>query len=272
MSKVLPLLLCLAAAAGAQTTDEIRGRKVVEEAIAGLGGDRFMNMRDRTEFGRGYSFYNEQLSGLSRAKIYTRYLTVPEPSINGFFGLRERQGFGKKEKEEDWYVIFNENAEGYEVTYRGAKPVPAATIRRWRDGVMHNAFYILRMRLKEPGMIVESRGADVIDNQPVEIVDFTDSDNRVTRVYFHRSTKLPVKQEYVRRDQGERFEEVTLWSKYRDVNGIMWPFATRRERDGQKIFEIFDEAVEMNKDLTDDLFTLPADVKILDEKKPSGKK
>ena len=116
-------------------------------------------------------------------------------------------------------------------------------------------------------MIVESKGADVVDNQPVQIVDFTDSDNRVTRVYFHRSTKLPVKQEYVRRDQGERFEEVTLWSKYRDVDGIMWPFATRRERDGEKIFEIFDEAVEFNKDLTDDLFTLPGSVKILPKAK-----
>lgn len=271
MTRLLPLLLCLAAAAGAQTTNEIRGKKVVEAAIAALGGDRFMNMRDRLETGRGYSFYNSQLSGLTQAKIYTRYLTVPEPAINGFFGLRERQGFGKKGKE-DWYVIFNENGQGYEVTYRGAKPVPAATIKRWRDGVMHNAFYLLRMRLKEPGMIVESRGADVVDNQPVEVVDFTDSDNRVTRVYFQRSTMLPVKQEYVRRDQGERFEEVTLWSKYRDVDGIMWPFVTRRERDGDKIFEIFDDNVEINKDLTDDLFSVPGNVKILDEKREAGKK
>lgn len=263
MKAIVPLMLC-AIAAGAQTTDEVRGKRVVDEAIAALGGEKFLTMRDRVEAGRGYSFYNEQLSGLSNAKIYTRYLTPPDPPVVAFFGVRERQSFGKKE--EEWAVVFNENGEGWEVTFRGAKPMASDVLKRRRDGTLHNIFYILRMRLKEPGMIIESRGAEVVDNQPVEVVDFTDADNRVTRVYFQRSTKLPTKQEYVRRDQGERYEEVTLFSKYRNVDGITWPFVTRRERDGYKIFEFFSESVEFNKDLTDDLFTLPANVRILDEK------
>jgi hypothetical protein len=269
---MLPLLLCCAAFGKAQTTDEVRGKKVVEDAIAALGGDRFRNMRDRIEYGRGYSFYASRLSGLTKLTVYTRYLTAPDPPVNGFLGLRERQGFANKKGQEDWYVLFNESGEGFDVTFRGAKKVPEATLKRWRDGVMHNAFYIMRMRLKEPGMIIESRGADVVDNQPVEIVEFTDSENRVTRVYFQRSTKLPVKQEYVRRDQGERFEEVTIWSKYREVDGLMWPFVTRRERDGEKIFEIFDENVDFNKDLTDEKFTVPANVSVLDEKTETTKK
>ncbi len=265
MRAVLPLVLCCAALASAQTTDEIRGKKVVGEAIAALGGDRFLNMKDRVESGRAYSFYNSQLSGLSRATIYTRYLTAPDPPRANFLGVRERQAFGK---DEDWGVLFNENGEGWEITYRGAKPLPADQLSRWRTGVFHNVLYILRMRLEEPGMIIESRGSEVVDNQPVEVVDFTDSDNGVTRAFFQMSTKLPVKQEYVRRDKGERFEETTIFSKYRDVGGgVMWPFAIRRERDGDKIFEIYSESVEINKDLTDNMFTLPADIKILDAKK-----
>ncbi len=35
-------------------------------------------MEDRVENGRAYSFYNDRLSGLSIAKIYTRYVTVAE--------------------------------------------------------------------------------------------------------------------------------------------------------------------------------------------------
>ena len=42
--------------------------------IYALGGDAFRNMRTRTETGRAYSFYREQLSGLSVARIYTKYL------------------------------------------------------------------------------------------------------------------------------------------------------------------------------------------------------
>ena len=62
----------------AADTAEQRGRKVVDDAIAALGGDAFLHVQDRTETGRVYSFYNSQMSGSSPiAKIYTRYLTPP---------------------------------------------------------------------------------------------------------------------------------------------------------------------------------------------------
>ena len=67
-------------------------------------------------------------------------------------------------------------------------------------------------------MIFESHGSDVIENQPVDVVDITDSQNRVVRVYFHQTTKLPVQQSWVWRDPEtkEREEEVTRFSRYRD--------------------------------------------------------
>ncbi|HBY64547.1 MAG TPA: hypothetical protein DEH78_32405 [Solibacterales bacterium] len=130
-------------------------------------------------------------------------------------------------------------------------------------------FYILHSRLDEPGMIIESRGADVVDNVPVETVDFTDRENRVTRVYFTRSTKLPLKQVFERRDKiGLRTEETLLFSKYRDAgSGVQWPFVIRRDRDGRKVFEIYSEKVEINTGLTDDLFMLPVSMKLLPPKK-----
>lgn len=60
----------------AQTKAEIRGRKIVDDALAALGGNTFLTMMDRTESGRAYSYYHDQISGLSIAKIYTRYLAI----------------------------------------------------------------------------------------------------------------------------------------------------------------------------------------------------
>jgi len=40
-----------------------------------------------------------------------------------------------------------------------------------------------------------------------------------------------------------------------------------RERDGEKIYQIFSEAVTINQGLTDDLFTLPGNIKILKPKR-----
>jgi len=256
MTRRTMLILCAGAASG-QTRQE-KGRKVVDEALEALGGERYRSMQDRVEAGRAYSFYRERLSGLSLAKIYTRYLT-PTP---GMLSVRERQAFGKDEYSA---VLFTER-DAWEVTFRGARPLPDPMRDRYRDSTLRNILYILHQRLGEPGLIFESKGTEVLDNQPVEIVDITDSDNRPVTVYFHKSTKVPVRQVFFRRDPltKDRIEEVTLFSKYRDVGGgVQWPFNIMRQRNGEKIYEIFSESVTINQGLTDALFTLPSTTKIL---------
>src|SRR5713101_589465 len=266
----LPALLVVSVACLAAETNQERGKRVIDEALAALGGQNFLAMRDRVETGRAYSFYREQLSGLSIATFYTRYLTRPEPPVPAFFGIREREAFGKKE---DSSVLFTEN-DAFEITFRGARPIPADRYARFRESTLRDILYIIRQRLGEPGLTIESRHADVIDNQPVEIVDITDNDNRVVTVYFHRSTKLPMRQVTERRDPktNERNEEVTVYSKYRDVGGgVMWPFAIQRERNGEKIFSMFAESVKVNQGLTDNIFTLPSNMKILGKPKSASR-
>jgi hypothetical protein len=244
--------------------DEARGKKVVYEALAALGGDKYLSMTDRVETGRAYSFFRERLSGLARATIYTRYAPSAEP---GKLAVEERQAFGK---EEETAVLFQRNGDAWELTFRGARPLAQDRTARYVESTTRNVLYILRTRLNEPGMIFESRGSDVVDNMPVEIVDIIDSENRTTTVYFHRSTKLPVRQMFYRRDPKtrERDEEVTVFSKYRDVgDGVQWPFAIERSRNGEKIFEMYAESVTINKALPDNLFELPSGVKKL---KPSS--
>jgi hypothetical protein len=255
--KHLVILLAAASLLPAQTNAE-RGKRIVDEALAALGGDRFLAMNDRVEAGRAYSFYRDRLTGLSLAKIYTRYVTPAPNSLT----VRERQAFGKNE---DAIVLFLEN-DAYQLTFRGAKPIERERLERYRESTMRSVLYILHQRLKEPGLVFESQGSDIFANTPVEVVNITDSENRTTTVYFHRTTKLPVRQVFYRRDPEtkERIEEVTLFTKWRDVGGgVQWPFNILRERNGEKIFEIFSDSVTINHNLSDDLFTLPTNTKVL---------
>lgn len=231
-----------------------KGKQLLSETLAALGGDAFLSMNDRIEQGRVYSFFREQLSALSRARIYTRY-SVPEKA--GVLAVRERQSFGKDE--EDYAVLFTET-EGFQVTHRGARPIAADLWSRYEDTTFRNIFYILRQRLQEPGLIIEHRETGVMENAPVEILDITDSENRVVTVYLHRTTKLPVRQVFQRRDAMRfRHEETTIFAKYRDVGkGVMWPWNIVRSRDGEKLFEIFSENVVVNENLAATLFEIPA--------------
>ncbi|MBL8173264.1 MAG: hypothetical protein JNK48_01255 [Bryobacterales bacterium] len=256
-------LLSLAGAPAFGQSKQERGKKIIDEAVTALGGRSFLEMKDRIEAGRAYSFYREQLSGLSHARIMTRYLTRPDPPRIDFFGLRERQSFGKDK--EDYAILFTEK-DGYTLTYRGARPVPPDMNERFRETTRRNIFYILRQRLGEPGMIIEHEGSEIVDNMPVHAITITDAENLTTTVYFHQSTRLPVRQQFVRRVEKtkDRFDELTRFAKYREVaGGIQWPFQITRERNGEKIYEIFAESVKINQGFDDSYFALSTGMKML---------
>jgi hypothetical protein len=240
----------------------VRGKRVVMEAVAALGGDAFLHMNDRVETGRAYSFYRSQINGLSAAKIYTHY-DPPEPAT---VKVKEREAFGLKE---DSSVLLTEKG-AWEITFRGARPFDDKRFATYQDSTLRNVLYILRQRLNEPEMDFYSRGSDFLENRPVEIVDITDSRNATVTVYFDGLTKLPVRQTFRRRN--EEFKdfdtEVTIFGLYRDIGGgVKWPCNIHRERNGDKIYEMFADQVQINKDLKDDLFELPGNVKVL----PKGK-
>jgi hypothetical protein len=265
-TRLLGLLACAALASGLwaqQETRQERGKRVVNEALAALGGDAFLHMQDRVETGRAYSFYNAQLSGLSVATVYTRYL-VPVP---GKLSLRARQNFGKKQDE--GFMLFNETG-AWEVNYHGATPLEDQQFKNYQESGVLSILYILRQRLSEPGLAFYSQGSDVFENQPVEMVDITDADGRTVTVYFSRSTKLPLRQSFRRRNPiyGDFDTEVTAFAKYHTAGGgVLWPYDVRRERNGDKIFEMYSETVEINQNLGDELFAMPANVKMLPKPK-----
>jgi len=255
-------LILFAVSARAEGIQE-RAQRVIHEAIAALGGDAFLHIENRTESGRVYAFYREQLTGLAVATIYTKYVPISDPHD---LAVRERDSFLKKDKseKEEYADLFTDKG-AWDISYRGVRPLAEDRLPRYKESARRNVFYILRERLHEPGMLMESRGADVLDNRPVEIVDFTDGDNDTTTVYFDQTTKLPMRQVFYRRDPQtkDKDEEVTIFSKYRDVGGVQWPFDVQRMRNGEIIFQIYAETVKINQSLPDKLFELPSGAPML---------
>ena len=257
-------ILSVALAAGllnasAETSQE-RGKRVINECVQALGGSKFLSVDNVVESGRAYSFYREQLNGLSIARITRRFLNnVPDPAEK--LAVFERDDFGKKL---DYGILFQQN-DAYEITFRGARPLTTDRFDRYKQSTTSDILYILRERLREPGLIFESRGSDVWENSPVEIVDITDAANRVITVYFHQTTKVPLRETWVRRDDktNDRIDEETIYMKYRDVGGIQWPMTVQRSRNGEKIYEMFADSLEVNAKLKGEMFDLPTGIKKL---------
>jgi hypothetical protein len=252
--------------AGAAESAQDRGKRVVYEALQAVGGDAFLRMEDRVESGRAYSFYDNRLSGLSVAKIYTRYVVPPTIPKPGEIYLREREGFGKDEYQT--FLFRNDGA--WEITFRGVRPLPDERVANFKDSTRRNILYILHNRLKEPGLDFYSQGTDRWENRPVEVVEISDADNTMVTVYFDAFSKLPVRQVFRRKNpEYKDFDtEVTRFGNFRDVGGgVKWPYQIQRDRNGSKIFQMYSESVEINRDLKDDLFLLPANLKVLPKDK-----
>jgi hypothetical protein len=238
--------------------DANKGKQVVADAIEALGGSRFLSMKNRVESGVAYSFYRSQVKGRDIATIYVEYLDKMPPKGPA---VREREAFGKKQD----YAFLLLPDQGYEITYRGARPISNDQWQRYLTTASTNVFYLLRERWKDPKMEYDYIRGDIFLNTQVNIVDITTPEGQTVRVYFDYNTKVPIRQEYSQWDPvgQQRSMESTDYSKYRDVNGFQWPYVTHRERNGEKIFELFANNVQINADLPATTFELPAGAKIL---------
>src|SRR5262252_5037427 len=112
--------------AGAETSQE-RAKRVIDDCVEALGGSKFLTLDNVVESGRAYSFYREQLNGLTIARVSRRFLNkVEDPSKD--LAVLERDDFGKKL---DYGVLFRQDG-AYEITFRGARPLTEERFERYR--------------------------------------------------------------------------------------------------------------------------------------------
>lgn len=258
-SRILLCAILNAAAAYSQATQTANtGKQIVDRAIAALGGERFLQMKNRVASGRVYSFFHDEMSGSDLARIYTEYLANASPEG---VAVREREVLGKKQ---DYSYLFLEN-QGWDVTYRGARPIPDETWARYVRTTRNDILYFLRERSNEPGLEFDYIGSDVYISTHVEVVDITDKQNQTIRVYFDHNTLFPLRETYTWLDPQthQRNEEITNYDKYRDAGGVMWPFTIERQHNGYKSYQMFASKVEVNQALPPKIFELPPGAKVL---------
>ena len=209
---------------------EIKGKEFIQKAVEALGGGEFTHLRTITTRGRIYGFFHDKLSGLDIARTYIEY--ADEKPAKGL-AVTERQVYGKKQ---DYSVLYLPD-QAFDVTFRGARPIPDENWQRYHRATENDILYILRFRLKEPGLQFDYVGSDVMLSSHVEVVEVSDAQDRTIKVYFDHNTMLPIRQIYNWLDPAtkERNEEITIYDKWRDAGfGVMWPFSIERERNGYK--------------------------------------
>jgi hypothetical protein len=255
----LSILVVLGAPALVPAEEPSKGAKVIDQVVTALGGDSFLHMQSKIASGRVYSFFHDRTSGADVVQSFVSYSSqLPAKGL----GIRERALLGKKR---DYSYLYLAD-QGFDVTFRGARPIPDENWERYERTTKNDVLYILRFRRNEPGIQYEYVGSQVYLSVHVEVVDIIDHEGAAVRVYVDHNTMLPTRATFSWLDPvtKEHNDEETDFDKWRSAGaGVMWPFTLERQRNGYKVYQMFADKVEIDKELPAGIFDLPPGAKVL---------
>jgi hypothetical protein len=240
----------------------VKGKQVVRQVIAALGGQAYLNVRDTQCDGRvaqfgtagtllGFTLFRDLW--LLPDKNRVEYISKGEHTILGFLmgsdELLITHGGAM-------ITIYSGN-EGWSLDKSGVSDQPEDLVKNFSEQVKSGMNNVLRRRINEPGFDVRYGGTDLIDLKEAEWIEFNDSDHREMRLGIDRFTHLPLRWVVATRnpDTRERTEVMTSYTQYMLLDGVKTPLSIELSRNDRKVTQTFLSACKYNTDLAPQLFT-----------------
>ena len=245
---VLAFYFMFPAVYGQETAAE-KVRTLFEDAIAAMGGDAYMDVRDIKSEGQYFVFnHRGDSSGLIKFADYTR---LPDKS---------RFELGNKKKEREITIFDLEKNEGWII--KGEREVKTAAeddMKSFWSSANHSIENIIRFRWKDPENKLFYIGAGEDADVTRDMVRLIDPKNNEAVIHFDRVSKLPVKIEYQRiNERGIRVRVTDEYSQWHRIQGVMTPMRIDGYTNGRRSFQQFFLKLSYNNNLRDDLFSKPA--------------
>jgi outer membrane lipoprotein-sorting protein len=222
-----------------------KGKQILQDLIAALGAAAYMEIKESDCEGRLARFgHAGELTGYTNFKVYWRY-----PDKN-------RTDYAKKG------VIINlyNGDHGWTLDRGGVTELPAPEVADFQEQAKRDINNLLRVRLKEPGMVIRFGGTDIVDLKTVDWVEITDSEQRDFRLAVDHSSHLLVRSVVTIQDETRQDRSVltNIYTNYQLMEGAYTPLQITSDRDGRRISQVFFTSCKYNAGLPDDFFTKAA--------------
>jgi len=223
-----------------------RGRTLLDQMVAALGGEMWLNRRTALLHGNTAAFFRGAPT-LSTVPFwdYKQYPTITQPEL-------ERIEFTKKRDVVQIWTPTN----GYEITYKGNKPLPAEQVADYLRRQSHSIDAIIRVWLKQPGIVVLYEGATQVERRPADKVTLLAANNDAVTLELDAVTHLPLRRTYQTRN--EQFKDIDedqeQYDDYHSIQGIMTSLTVSRYHNGDLANQRFYQSVEYNIAITPEMF------------------
>jgi hypothetical protein len=247
---------------GADLTTSEHGRKLLDQMVAALGGEAWLNRTVWVEYGQTGHFYKGQpdpyvvgFEDYRRASPYAeRVVPVVHVSTLAILGLPGRD-------HRDTATVWNQQG-GWELTYKGKVEVPKEDEKEYQRVRSHSLETVVKDWLKRPDVVVTYDGTTMVQRRLGEKVTVSiDGDSVV--LALDEANHLPLSLSFKFRDDTYKdFDtETQEYDNYQPINGILTPMAVTRFKNGDTVSQRFLTKVEYRTSLPAELFDPDAPLK-----------
>jgi hypothetical protein len=202
-----------------------QAQQVIDRVIRALGGPAFLNMKRLTTRGRIFSIREGSTSGYAPFESAVEY---PD---------KRRFSYGKNPP----VILINNGDQDWELDRYGETAQAEEQVRRWRISNRYSLENLLRLRIHEPGILIQPGGADFVDNVATQALSMVDAQGTQLKLDLNRQTILPVSIAYRVQDPktGEWDDFADVYSDYKNIQGIITPMHIARFLNDERVSEIF---------------------------------
>lgn len=220
-----------------------KAQDILDRTIQALGGTAFLGFKRLSTKGRAFAFADGETAGL---EPYESWVEFPD---------KRRFSYGKKEP----VILVNNGDHGWELDPYGPTAQKRSQVIGWKLTVRYGLENLLRLRIHEPGMLIQDSGTDFIDNLSVRVLTLIDSSEVETKLCVNKVNYLPVRIQYrVRNPQNDDWDVYAdVYSDYLPMQGIKTPMHITRFLNDERIGETFRNTAKYDENYPPSYFQAP---------------
>lgn len=254
MKKLIPLVALLAVLAvpqGARTQsgddtgvqNAKKARAALDAMVQAMGGDAWLNMKNEMQQGHVAAFFHGQ-PDLGTTELW-EFHEWPD---------KDRIEVTKHRDVVEFYI----GRQGWEVTYRGKRPIPQDIVDDYLRRRDHSIEEAVKVWMKEPNTILIYEGQRMSERHLADQVTLISPQNDSVTIQMDTQTHLPLSRSFQWRDPvyKDKNTDREEYADYHVVDGLPTPYSVTRFKNDEMVRQYYITKVEYNRDLPADFWNV----------------
>ena len=237
-------------------TPDQRGRALIDQMIAALGGDLWLNRASIETEGHGSVFFHNEPDPYIIEFQQTERLPGSGQPWAQRVGFLTPRGMIMPGKKIDVVQIWKDG-HGYEVTYKGATDLPKDQVDEFYLRRAHSIEEVVRNWINAPGVMIVAEGTSMVGRRLADKVTVLTANNDAVTLELDVNSHLPMRRTFQwRNPQFKDFDEyVEEYDDYQTIQNLPTAITVTSYKNGDMVGQRY---------LTKIIYNVPADPSLFD--------